>query len=100
MIDQHFRQRDRIGRLMSALAFNPYPVGLGIDEDTAALIDSDNMIEVVGSGGVTILDPDELSFSNSAGIASGEPLCMIGLKLHVLTNGCRFDLERRAAHPK
>jgi cyanophycinase len=97
MIDQHFRQRDRIGRLLAALAYNPYPVGLGIDEDTAAFIDGNDCIEVVGSGAITIVDPSHLKHSSVHGDRVGEPVCMIDLRLHVLTDGCHFDLGSRMA---
>ena len=100
MIDQHFRQRDRIGRLLAALAYNPYPVGLGIDEDTAAFINGDDCIEVVGSGAITIVDPSHLKHSSVHGDRSGEPVCMIDLRLHVLTDGCKFDLRSRRATAK
>ena len=50
IIDQHFRQRDRLGRLLTALAYNPFAVGIGLDEDTAAFIGPDNTLEVEGSG--------------------------------------------------
>ena len=97
MIDQHFRQRDRIGRLLAALAYNPYPVGLGIDEDTAAFIDGNDYIEVVGSGAITIVDPSHLKHSSVHGEQVGDPVCMIDLRLHVLTDGCHFDLNSRMA---
>jgi len=64
IVDQHFRQRDRLGRLLTALAYNPFAVGVGLDEDTAAFIDADNVIEVAGSGGVTIVDPGEVEHSS------------------------------------
>ena len=50
IIDQHFRQRDRLGRLLTALAYNPFAVGIGLDEDTAAFFGPDDVLEVVGSG--------------------------------------------------
>src|SRR5439155_523223 len=56
IIDQHFRQRDRFGRLLTALAYNPFAVGIGLDEDTAVFVGSDETVEVEGSGGVTIVD--------------------------------------------
>ena len=59
IIDQHFRQRDRLGRLLTALAYNPFAVGIGLDEDTAAFIGPDETVEVEGSGGVTIVDGAE-----------------------------------------
>ena len=56
VIDQHFRQRDRLGRLITALAYNPFAVGIGLDEDTAVFIGPDETLEVEGSGGVTIVE--------------------------------------------
>jgi cyanophycinase len=100
MIDQHFRQRDRIGRLLSALSYNPFPVGLGIDEDTAVIIDGDDQIEVVGSGAVTILDPSHLKFTSVSESDGGEPVCLIDLRLHVLNSGSRYDLKTRMAWPR
>ncbi|HSE28668.1 MAG TPA: cyanophycinase [Gemmatimonadales bacterium] len=99
VIDQHFRQRGRLGRLLAALSYNPFGVGLGLDEDTAAVIGPANLIEVVGSGAVTIIDPSELEYSSMADAERSDPVCMIGLRLHVLTSGATFDLERRKAAP-
>lgn len=62
IIDQHFRQHDRLGRLVTALAYNPFAIGLGLDEDTAAFISPDNTVEVEGSGGITVVDAANLSF--------------------------------------
>ncbi|MCB1609691.1 MAG: cyanophycinase [Xanthomonadales bacterium] len=98
MVDQHFRQRDRLGRLISALSLNPFAVALGIDEDTAAFIDGDNMLEVVGSGTVTILDPADLGHSSMPDAGSGEVLSVTNIRLHVLAAGGRFDLDARSAH--
>jgi cyanophycinase len=99
IIDQHFRQRDRIGRLLSSLAYNPFAVGLGLDEDTAAFLDPDDRIEVVGSGAITILDVSDLTHSSMAQTKQGEPICMTGVRLHILTNGAAFDLRTRVATP-
>ena len=95
IVDQHFRERDRIGRLMTAMAFNPSLIGLGVDEDTAAFIDGDDVLEVVGSGGVTVLDPSEVSHSSMAAAHKGGPVGFFGLKMNVLVSGDRFDLNRR-----
>ncbi|HJS47525.1 MAG TPA: cyanophycinase [Gemmatimonadales bacterium] len=99
VIDQHFRQRGRLGRLLAALSYNPFGIGLGLDEDTAAVIGPTNLIEVVGSGAVTILDPGDLEYSSMADAERSDPVTMIGLRLHVLTSGATFDLERRKAVP-
>jgi cyanophycinase len=99
VIDQHFRQRDRLGRLLSALAYNPFAIGLGLDEDTAAFIDPEDRIEVVGSGAITIVDVSALTHSSMASVNQGEPICMTGISLHILTNGATFDLHLRLARP-
>mgnify|MGYP001414789625 CR=1 FL=1 len=99
VIDQHFRQRDRIGRLLSALAFNPFAIGLGLDEDTAAFVDPDDVIEVVGSGSITILDAHSIEHSSMGSVRDGESICITGVKLHVLPEGGRFDLHARKAEP-
>lgn len=97
IIDQHFRQRDRIGRLLAALAYNPFAVGIGLDEDTAAFIGPDNTLEVEGSGAVTVIDASEMQFSSMDQVAEGKPVCMLGLKLHVLVAGSTFNLHTRQA---
>ena len=97
IIDQHFRQRDRLGRLLTALAYNPFAVGIGLDEDTAAFIAPDNTLEVVGSGGVTVVDAAELAFSSIDTADAGRPVCMLGLKLHILIQGATFNLATREA---
>lgn len=99
LIDQHFRQRDRIGRLLSAISYNPFPLGLGIDEDTAAFIDGSDIIEVVGTGAITVLDPSHLKFSSAADTTQGRAVCMIDLRLHILTPGSRYDITSRLASP-
>ncbi len=97
IIDQHFRQRDRLGRLLAALAFNPFAVGIGLDEDTAAFIGPDNTVHVEGSGGITVVDAADVSFSSMAEAEEGRAVCLLGLKLHVLTRGATFNLHTRVA---
>ena len=97
IIDQHFRQRDRFGRLVTALAYNPFAVGIGLDEDTAAFIGPDETVEVEGSGGVTIVDGAEVSYSSIHRVAEGEQVCLLGLRLHVLVAGATFNLHTRIA---
>ena len=97
VIDQHFRQRDRLGRLLSALAYNPFAIGLGVDEDTAAFIGPDNTVEVEGSGAVTVVDAEGLQFSSMALVSGDAPVCMLGVQLHVLTAGASFNLDTRKA---
>jgi cyanophycinase len=97
VIDQHFRQRDRLGRLLTALAYNPFAVGIGLDEDTAAFIAPDNTVHVEGSGGITVVDAAEVQFSSMDSIDEGQPVCLLGIKLHVLTRGATFNLHTRQA---
>ena len=97
IIDQHFRQRDRLGRLLTALAFNPFAIGLGLDEDTAAFIAPDNTVHVQGSGGITVVDAGEVQFSSMDSIDEGRPVCLLGVKLHILTQGATFNLHTRRA---
>jgi cyanophycinase len=97
IIDQHFRQRDRLGRLLTALAYNPFAVGIGLDEDTAAFIAPDNTVHVEGSGGITVVDASEVEFSSMAEIDEGQPVCLLGIKLHLLTRGATFNLHTRVA---
>jgi cyanophycinase len=98
IIDQHFRQRDRLGRLLTALAYNPFAVGIGLDEDTAAFIGPDETIEVEGSGAVTIVDGADVSYSSIDSIAEGQPVCVLGLRLHMLVAGATFNLHTRIAN--
>ena len=97
IIDQHFRQRDRLGRLLTALAYNPFAIGIGLDEDTAAFLGPDDRIEVVGSGAITVVDPAGLSHSSMDAARGHEPVSLIGIKLHILVNGDLFDTETREA---
>lgn len=97
IIDQHFRQRDRLGRLLTALAYNPFAVGIGLDEDTAAFIKPGDCLEVIGSGGLTIIDPTNLSYSSMDRAQRGEPVSLIDVKLHILIAGGRFEIATREA---
>ena len=99
IIDQHFRQRDRLGRLLTALAYNPFAIGIGLDEDTAAFIGPDETVEVEGSGGVTVVDGSEVSYSSIDTVEDGQPACMLGLRLHLLVAGATFNLHTRIATP-
>jgi cyanophycinase len=97
IIDQHFRERDRLGRLITALAYNPFAIGIGLDEDTAAFIGPDETLEVEGSGGVTVVDGSEVSYSSISEVAEGQPVCVLGLRVHILTAGATFNLHTRQA---
>jgi cyanophycinase len=96
IIDQHFSQRGRLGRLLSVFAGTPGLVGLGLDEDTAVLIDREGTLEVLGSNMVTIVDGRD-TISDYFEREEGEILSITGSSLHVLAGGRRFDLNVRQA---
>ena len=99
IIDQHFRQRDRLGRLVAALAYNPFAIGIGLDEDTAAFIGPDNTLEVEGSGALTVVDASDLTFSSMADVSQSQPVCLLGLRVHLLVAGATDNLHTRQASP-
>jgi cyanophycinase len=94
IIDQHFAERGRIGRLLGAVAQNPRVLGIGIDEDTAVVVEG-CCFRVVGVGAVYIVDGSSVTHSNIAEASPERTLSMHDVKLHVLSAGDRFDLERR-----
>ena len=94
LIDQHFYNRNRLARLLSAISSHPELLGIGIDEDTCAMFESDGVIQVIGKGTVTIIDAREMTCSNQAKVQGNEPLSMHNLKLHILGYGDRYDLNR------
>jgi cyanophycinase len=94
LIDTHFSQRGRIGRLMTAVAHYPQDMGLGIDENTALLVEEDKL-KVIGEGAVTVVDGSAMSFSNLPYVREGESLAMFDIKVHVLPAGYGFSLTER-----
>lgn len=95
IIDQHFAQRGRIGRLLAGIAQNPGVLGIGIDEDTAIVVDNEGLLQVIGSGAVYIIDGGGISYSNVSEQYQDELLSMFNVKMHVLTSGKKFDLKTR-----
>ncbi|CAB3389239.1 cyanophycinase [Kyrpidia spormannii] len=94
VIDQHFAQRGRLGRLLSAVTKYPHHLGMGIDENTAVVV-SGAECRVIGSGAVSIVDASALTYANVEFADRGEPLALCGIRLHVLPAGHRFDLRDR-----
>jgi cyanophycinase len=94
IIDQHFRQRDRLGRLLTLVALNPAQIGLGVDEDTAAIIAADGELTVLGRGTVLVVDGQRMN-SDSAAQEDGRPLNMTDVTLHALADGARYHLHTR-----
>jgi len=98
VIDQHFGQRNRYGRLLMLVAQSPGLLGLGVDEDTAALIteeDGAEVLRVVGRGVVTVFDGRAV-VSNAHEARRSSPLLASGVVLHVLPAGSVFDLTAKA----
>ena len=96
LVDQHFHNRNRMARLMSAIAACPDKLGLGIDEDTCALFEGDDTFQVIGKGTITIVDPAHLSHTNHLDIRTTDPLSIHNLRVHVLSHGDRYDFRNRA----
>lgn len=95
VIDQHFAQRGRLGRLLAAIAQNPHVLGIGIDENTAMLVDGQEFT-VIGSGTVSILDGRYVSITNTSEASPADALALADVRLHVLPSGYRFDLRSRS----
>lgn len=94
IIDQHFAQRGRMGRLIAAVAQNPRCLGIGIDEDTSVVFEQSQMFRVEGSGAVYVVDGRALTFTNAAEDQQGT-LSAFGMTVHVLSNHDRFALPTR-----
>jgi len=94
VIDQHFAQRGRLGRLMSAVAQYPHHLGLGIDEDTAIIVEN-GVFRVMGRGAVSVVDAGNLSYSNLDSVKSDESLALCGIRLHILPEGYGFHFLSR-----
>ncbi len=94
VIDQHFAQRGRLGRLISALLQQPANLGFGIDEDTAVIVDG-NEFKVVGRGAVTVVDESEATYDNLGELLKDEAMAVCGVRLHILPQGFRFNLKTR-----
>jgi cyanophycinase len=94
LIDQHFAERGRVGRLLGAIAQNPRIVGLGIDENTAAII-ARQRLSVLGDGAVYVLDGRKVSYSNLAEGEENRTLSVFNVTMHLLSQGDTFDLKRR-----
>lgn len=91
VVDQHFAQRGRLGRLLSAILLEPSVLGLGIDENTAVIVSGDEF-EVLGEGAVTIVDESAKTYHNVDRVLQDEPVAVFGIKLHILPQGCRYNL--------
>jgi len=93
IIDQHFAERGRIGRLLAAVAENPRLIGIGIDENTAILVEGNRTFEVIGEGAVYVVDGTQITSTNISEADLDHTLFAFGMRLHLLGRGCRYDLE-------
>jgi len=97
IIDQHFTERGRISRLITAVSFNPYNLGIGIDENTAIILNSEGIMEVYGQGSVTIVDGSQITYNEIAEVGDNQEFSVCGVQLHVLRDGLFYDFLNR--HP-
>ena len=95
IIDQHFMERGRLGRLLGAVAQNPKNLGVGIDEQTAIVVERGNGFYVLGSGAVYVIDGSHVTYSNLAEADAHKTLSIYDVKVHMLSQGDRFDLISR-----
>ena len=98
VVDQHFEQRTRLGRLLAVVAQSPSLIGLGLDEDTAAVIDANDILEVIGRGSVTIVDGSDV-ITDAFRTTGHKPMMVSNARLHSLPAGYRFDLRARRVLP-
>jgi cyanophycinase len=93
IIDQHFSERGRIRRLLGAVAQNPRMLGVGIDEDTAIVVEGERSFEVIGAGAVYVVDGRDLTYTNISEASLSRAMSVFGVKLHILSQGDSFDLK-------
>lgn len=95
VVDQHFHNRNRMARLLSAIASRTDKLGIGIDEDTCAMFEGNGSFQVIGKGTVTIVDPGTVAYTNYANVGMTDPISIHNLRVHILSHGDRFDLHKR-----
>ena len=100
IIDQHFTERGRISRLITAVSYNPYNLGVGIDENTAIILNGNGKLEVYGAGSSTIVDGSQITYNEIAEVDEFQPFSVCGVQLHVLRDGLIYDyLDRHPLQP-
>src|SRR5215213_2796927 len=97
IIDQHFTERGRISRLITAVSYNPYNLGIGVDENTAIILNSEGIMEVYGQGSITIVDGSEITYNEIAEVPDNQEFSVCGVQLHILRDGLLYDFLNR--HP-
>ncbi|HVE57489.1 MAG TPA: cyanophycinase [Pyrinomonadaceae bacterium] len=91
IIDQHFTERGRISRLVTAVSYNPYNLGIGIDENTAIILDKEGILEVFGAGTVTIVDGSQITYNEIAEVGDHQSFSVCGVQLNILGDGLLYD---------
>jgi cyanophycinase len=99
VIDQHFAERGRVGRLVGVVAQNPRILGVGIDENTAIEVEPYRRFRVLGDGSVYVFDGSDVTHTNVAGDTRGRALSIFGVRMHMMTQGDVFDLVTRTPQP-
>jgi len=100
IVDQHFHNRNRMARLLSAISNHPELLGIGIDEDTCALFERNGLVRVLGQGTVTFVDPREMTYTNTAIANPNQPLSLHNLRVHILSYGDIYSLKEKRPLPK
>jgi cyanophycinase len=101
IIDQHFTERGRISRLITAVSYNPYNLGIGIDENTAIILGPTGVLEVFGQGSVTIVDGSQITYNEIAEVAEHDSFSVCGIQLHILKDGLVYQyVERHPLQPR
>jgi len=95
VIDQHFTERGRFSRLITADSYNPRNLGIGIDENTAVILNSEGMLEVMGEGTVTIVDGSGVCYNDIAEVGEHEPFAVCGVQVHILRDGLSYNFVER-----
>jgi cyanophycinase len=99
IIDQHFTERGRISRLITAVSYNPYNLGVGIDENTAIILNPRGNLEVFGAGSITIVDGSRITYNEIAEVDDFQSFSVFGVQLHVLQDGLIYDYHKRQPIP-
>jgi cyanophycinase len=100
IVDQHFHNRNRMARLLSAVCAYPERLAIGIDEDTCAMFERDGTVRILGKGTVTVVDAREMSYTNRDEAGTQDPLSLHNLRLHVLSRGDVYHINKNLALPK
>ena len=95
IIDQHFTERGRISRLVTAVSYNPYNLGIGIDENTMIILDKEGTLEVFGAGTVTIVDGSQITYNEIAEVGDHQSFSVCGVNLNILGDGLLYDYFAR-----